>query len=211
MKKVINYIIMIAMCLLVILLSILVGTPLKENTKIVTIITTVIFIMAIIYYQVVKRKNKENKIKINGLDIAVSILCISPFIPLIFKSAVNIEDSINIAIRYITILMMYVITRIAIYFDKKCINYIVTTIIATGFISAIIGIDNMTYKFFLDPLYKMGVPFVSNIENRMFGNFGYANAFAISLLVPFFLSLDRYIKSKKSIEKIYIQDLISFL
>lgn len=201
MKKVINYIIMIAMCLLVILLSILVGTPLKENTKIVTIITTVIFIMAIIYYQAVKRKNKENKIKINGLDIAVSILCISPFIPLIFKSAVNIEDSINITIRYITILMMYVITRIAIYFDKKCINYIVTTIIATGFISAIIGIDNMTYKFFLDPLYKMGVPFVSNIEDRMFGNFGYANSFAISLLVPFFLSLDRHIKSKKSIEK----------
>lgn len=199
-KKVVNYIIMIAICLIVILLSILVGTPLEENTEIITIMTTGIFMIAVIYYQVIKRKNEE-KIKINGLDIVVSILCISPFIPLIFQTAISIEDSIHIAIRYITILMIYASARIVIHFDKKCIDYIVGTIIATGFISAVIGIDNMTYKFFLDPLYKIGVPFVVNIENRMFGNFGYANAFAISLVVPFFLSLDRYVKSKKEIGK----------
>ena len=51
-KKVVNYIIMIAICLIVILLSILVGTPLEENTEIITIMTTGIFMIAVIYYQI---------------------------------------------------------------------------------------------------------------------------------------------------------------
>lgn len=197
MKKIINNMASMLVCIVIIMASVIVGSPLKENTQIISIITLTIFLIYILLYKtVLKNKYKTIIQNINKLDIGVLILCLCPFIPIIFNTSINLADSINIGIRYITVLLLYMMSKILIIQDKRYANHMMTTIIITGIISAIIGIDNMTFKFFLNLLYKIGVPFVVNIENRMFGNFGYANTFAMSLLVPLILSLDRYIKKE---------------
>ena len=190
MKKIINQILIISICITTLIASIIVGTPLKENTKILSIIILAIFL---IYTFINKKIIKQ----INKLDICIIILCLCPFIPIIFKTAVSLEDAVNVGIRYLSLLLIYITTKNLILENKKYKNYIIITIIVTGVISAIIGIDNMTYKTFFNQLYNIGVPFVINIENRMFGNFGYANTFAISLLLPLILSFDKYVNQEK--------------
>ena len=56
----------------------------------------------------------------------------------------------------------------------------------------IIGFDNMTFVL-SEKLQFLGISNFFNNDNRMIGNFGYANTFAISMVIPLFLSIGKYI------------------
>ncbi len=198
MKKIINKILITSISILIIIASVIVGTPLKGNTKIISIITLAIFIIYVIIYKIIiKKKLKNIKENINPLDIAVLILCMSTFIPIIAQTAINVQDSIYSGIKYITVLMIYIITRIAIKEEEKNKKYIQISLILAGVISAIIGIDNLTFKVFQKKLYHIGIPLVVNPDNRMIGNFGYANTFALNILVALILNIDNCTKKSK--------------
>ena len=65
-------------------------------------------------------------------------------------------------------------------------------------ILCIIGFDNLTYKTFRRFLEELGNGFFTNYDNRMFANFGYANAFAIYIATAFFLTLNEYKNEEKT-------------
>lgn len=195
MKKKINCILSILLCALIFISNIIVGTPLKENTKAITYFAIIILLVYIAIYKIIlKEKYRDLFKKVNKLDICIIIISLCSWIPIIFKTAVNIEESTNIAIRYLGVLTIYIMSRILFIQDKKYIQHIISTFITVGVISVIIGIDSMTYNFFTEILNKVGIPNVENIENRMFGNFKYANTFAISMLLPLILSTEEYKK-----------------
>lgn len=197
-KNVINKIFTFFICIIIIMSSIIIGTPIKENTRIITYISaTIFFVYIILYKYVMKEKIRKIYKSINLLDIFIFILCISSFIPIIFKTYVNFNESINRAIRYITVLIVYYFIKILVNEDYKAKEYIVFTIIISGIISALIGIDNITIRYITQKLTYIGVPIFQNDENRLIGNFGYANSFAINLVIPLILSIDKYSKKDK--------------
>lgn len=195
MKEIVNDIIAIIECIILIILCFIVGTPLTENTKIITISVIVLFaIYLVIYKLVLKNKYIDIFREITIMDICVVVLFLSPLIPIFFKTALDIEKTINVAIRYFTVLQMYMLTKIMVLQNSKYKNYFCITLIIIGVISTIIEIDNMSFNFLNDFLAKLKIPKFPNKEQRMFANFGYANTFAISLAMPLLLCIDKYIK-----------------
>lgn len=203
MFKIINDLVAILFCIIIIIASVFVGTPIVENTKIITLLVGVLFSVYIIYRIVLKGKIKNQKNNINIIDICIFILCLCPFIPIFARTSVNIEDSLNVAGRYITLFLIYIMTKLIVKNNNKYVKWIKFTIIFAGIIGAIIGFDNMTYQKTSIPLYNIGIPFINNIENRMFGSFGYANTFAMSMLISLILNLDNTIKENKKIYNIF--------
>ena len=195
MKKIINNIAIISICILLISANIIVGTPFIENTRIITITAISIFVVYMIVYKIML-KNKYIDIikKINMLDICVIILCLCPWIPIILKTAVNVEESTNIAIRYLTVLILYITSKILFNQEKKYIKYITNTTIFLGIFSTFLGIENLVHEKISLLLYELGVPLMINSGKRMFGNIGYANTFALSVFVPLILSTHKFVK-----------------
>lgn len=80
--------------------------------------------------------------------------------------------------------------------DDKYKDIIIKTIIFSSVIISLLGIDYMTTRFFPDILENIGLPYVINIENRMFASLGYANSFAIILAISVILTFNQ-MNSKK--------------
>ena len=63
----------------------------------------------------------------------------------------------------------------------------------------------MTTRIFPDILESIGLPYIVNIENRMFASLGYANSFAVILAISVMLILhkinSRSINQKNIIKK----------
>lgn len=195
MKNIINNITVVLICILIFITNIIIGTPSIENTGIITISVSIIFLIYLIIYKVIL-KNKYTDIikKINMLDICVIILCLSPWIPIILNTAVNLEDSTNYAIRYLTVFIIYVLLKILIIQDKKYIKYIINLTIGIGLLSSFFGIQNLLNEEISKLLYKIGVPLMMNEGRRMIGNIGYANTFALSVFIPLVFSTEKHIR-----------------
>lgn len=197
-KEKINNILATVISLIIIISSIIVGTPLKENTRIISYISIVIFFICMINYKFIqKKKFREIFKKINIIDTSVIILCLASLIPLFFKTYLDETATINTCIRYVTLLIIYTLSKILMLQNDKYKKYFINSLIISGIISVIIGIDNMTLGFFNEKLQELGIPKYFNNENRMIGNFGYANTYAISMLIPLILSIDKYLKNNK--------------
>ena len=190
----------IILIIITLISSILIGSPLNYNCLIVNIAICIVGIAFIIYRGIVKKE----KIISSSLDIAVLILCLSPLIPIIFNKYINLIDSVISVIKYLNCFIIYLITKNIVANDKKGINLVTNLVIIGATILSIIGIDNMTTRFFSDSLESLGIPYVINLEKRMFASFGYANSFAIILAVAIILILDKIAnRKKKKVELIY--------
>ena len=125
MKKINIYnIFVILVCLILFSYSILIGSPIKNNTNAINLFTLVIFIAYIITNMII---NKKYKIIKNKIDIFVILLVFSSYIALIFKTYSNLEATIEYIIKYTVILSMYIMIRDIVIKDKKYINYIIIT------------------------------------------------------------------------------------
>lgn len=197
-NQIINEIFAMSICIILILVSILIGTIKFENSKIITYIATILVTIYIAAYKLVL-KNEYKKIlkSITVIDVCVAVICFSSFIPILSKTAVNYTDSYNICFRYLGVLAVYILSKILILEDNKYKNYFCIALIGTGIISAIIGIDNLTVQILTKGLHEMGITQFVNVEQRMFGGFGYANTFAMSLSIPLILCMDKYVNQEK--------------
>lgn len=181
----------------IIISGILIGSPIEQTHKPIIIATVIIFILYILI--------SENKIKVirNKIDIFIMLLGVSTLIPLIFNTAISITSEINYICKYISAILIYIITREHIINYPKTRKYIINTIITLSLVLIILGIDNMSTKIFEKPLELIEIK-IEEIElNRLSSVFCYANSLAIVIGISIILNNANYInednKNKKSI------------
>lgn len=166
--------------LLIIFSFILVGTPIKYNCLAVNVITIILGII-ILGYKIIRKE----KLQFRKIDFVIFLFYISPIIPLIFGKCSSVQDFLIEIVRNISLFNFYICLKENI----KNQNQLLYAILAGGFILAILGIDERTFSFIYKYLDKIGIPMVTNIENRMFSSLGYANSFAIIMAVEILISI----------------------
>jgi len=191
-KDIINKILRILCCLVLVLGVLFMGTPLEENFIPVNIF---IYLIAIIYFVI----NFEKKIFTNKFDILLFIFCHSLIIPIIFGTAINIEDTIINILNNISIFWLYVVIK-NLFVTEKQKSLLLNTSIFCGILLIILGIDDLTSKTIYDNMTEyFNWLNVANKENRLCANVEYPNALASILSFNLFICLYQYLKSKKVI------------
>ena len=198
---------LILIFIIIILYSLFIGSPLKDN---ITVVNIIIIIYAIICF-IIRNIQNKNKIKVisSKIDLFILLLCISSVIPLILNRSITISGSLNNFTRYLTIFAIYTIIKIQLKDNPKDIEHIINAIIISGIIIFAIGIDNLTYNIFEIFLSNIGTVSVINQDYRFVSNFGYANTTAVVMVIVYILSIYKY-KDEKNNKK-YIYSVTSFL
>lgn len=187
---------LIIICSIIIIYSILIGTPLNNNIKIINFI---IIAYVMIYILIKKIKiPKRCRIISSKIDILILLLCISTTIPILTNKNVTTIGSFEYLSRYITILLIYIIVKLQIKDSPKSVNYIIDSVIISGIIIFIFGIDNITYNKLENVLIKLNSTIVLNEDNRFISNFAYANTTALLMGIMFILSVFQYGKLKNN-------------
>lgn len=190
---------------MIILATFLIGTPLFENTQIIYIISG---IYGIIYF--LRKIIKKEKLILKKLDILIIILCFSTMIPYVVKTYVSLESSINCIIKYISILIVYLISRQEINKNPKYKNILLNTVIFSISILCIIGIDEINLNLLKDFKTFIGYNPIQYDEVRITSLFAYPNTMAVVSGLGMFLTLSMLFNTDKIKYKI-IYILISIL
>lgn len=175
----------IILIIMILIIAILIGTPIQYNCVPINIVIILIGMLFAIYLCI----RKKEKMRMNEFDIVIFILCVSPFIPIICGTYINLNDTSLYLLKYMSCFIIYLLSKYLVAKDNRNAIVIINTFILSSILLCIIGIDNMTTKAFAKPLEALGLPFVFNIENRMFSSLGYANSFAIICATSIVLSL----------------------
>lgn len=186
------------------LYGIIIGAPINENTYflnlMINIITIVLFAINLIYCN-------KSAIKNNIIDLLITILVFSSFIPIIFKTYYSYYEAANYVIKYISIFCVYIIVRNLICINgKKVIINIINILIITAIILTMIGILDMfpNNSKFNDFMKLINAIQIKNTEIRMDSVFGYANTFAAFLGVCLFMSSSLYLKENNNKKILYL-------
>lgn len=199
MKKINKYdIFVVFICFILYGYSLFVGSPIKDNTKIMNMLVLIIFLIYILVKLIKKEKYKLIKSRI---DIFIVLLVFSSYLALIFQNYANLESTIEYLIKYTTILSIYIMIRDVISVDKKYINYIINTLIVSSISIFLLGLDNLTYNCSENFIKLTNNVNVINNDKRFFGIFGYANTTAILMLVISLLTIEKYLECRKYREK----------
>ena len=193
-------ILLVITVLVLILSTILVGLPIRNNIE---IINCILAIVAIIYI-IIKLKNKTPIIT-NTLDVFVIVLMFSCVIPLIFNTYISLEETVLNIFMYISMTSIYFIAKELISSNKKekNIRVIIVTLIICGIILFIFGIDNLTTNIFEKILSTLRIPQFKNGEQRLISSLGYANSLGIIMAMNYLLSINLYVKEKNRYLKIF--------
>jgi stage II sporulation protein P len=156
----------------------------------------------IIAYFIIRMVQK-NPIKIiqSKIDIAVVLLVLSTFIPLIFNTYISLHATVISCLNYITLFWLYILVRETSQKEEKNILLLINSIIFLTIILIALGIENLTTNKIFE-LFKVGE--ITNGENRLVSIFGNPNAFAGLIVFSYFLSLNQMINvSKESLKILY--------
>lgn len=186
-----------ASSIVIILIVSLLLTRQSENITNIQIATLIISLL----YIIIRIMQKEPiKYITNKLDILVLLFIVTPFVPIIAKTYVNLGMSVSIALNYITLYFWYILIRE--FVNRKVINIKNTSIfitILTTFI-VLIGIENLTTNQIMPFL---GMDNIINGEDRLVSFFGNPNILAIYLCFSFFIVLQAGLNSEKIKEKVF--------
>lgn len=194
----------IMIVLIFLVTSVLIGIPGKNNLEIVNILIAVTAILSIIN----NRKSLRLEIKIT--DIFLILIVIASILPLILKTYVSLNNTVNYILRYMSILLLYFIIKKESENSSKIFKYITNTLIIIAMFMIVFGIDLMTTKFIKPILQEItGESKIFTYEIRMTSLFTYANAFAIFMSITSFLILGRIQQAKTTkITTIYLVTLM---
>lgn len=170
----------------------LVGTPIKYNCLALNIAIIVAGTIWVIY----KIAIKKEKIQLQKIDFVIFLFYIAPIIPLLFNTYGSLEETIIALLRNISLFNFYIMLK------KEDENCLLHAILAGGVILAILGIDERTAGFIYSHLELIGLPAVTNIENRMFSSLGYANSFAIIMAVEILIACYQMKLQKRMVYKV---------
>ena len=192
-KKKIGFTIII---LTIILLNIFIGSNIKQP---IWIIQTVLCIFMTVYL-IISKINKKRDIIIKGkIDIAVFAFMIATTVPLLLKTYVSLEGTINFILKYWSVYGMYILVR-NIVTDEKKEKIIIDIFIISSIIPIIFGIDKLTFNL-LAPLLEL-IDAVKIDDVRMISTFGYANTLAAYLSLTTCLAISELANSEKIRNKI---------
>lgn len=176
--------------------SILIGNINCDNTQIINLGTSIMFLFYIIIYGI-KRKEKIIKSK---FDIYVIIFCLAPIIPIIFKKYLSLNDAMVYVTKYITCLFFYFMTKKIVETEKNR-KTLICIIICLTVIQTIIGIDKMTTQKLVDFTDYIGISRTQYEEIRLNSVYDYPNAYGIIAAVSIFLLFGRILKTDNKYKK----------
>ena len=197
-----NKILCLMLLIILFISNLFIGTPVKYNIMYLNFIVNAITLIYIFIHYI---KEKE-KININKIDACVIVIALSTFIPLIFNTYIRLADTIEYILRYITVLNIYMITKIVSKNNKQVVDRVLDIIIFSSIILIIFGIDMMTQNIFQRFYDILGIPKIINESiYRMGSLFKYPNTFGVFLVISILVSITRYInKENKNFKNIYV-------
>lgn len=184
----------------IIVLTWIITLVLTRQSIFITYIQIAILIISVLYMIIRIIRKEPIKYITNKLDILVLLFIVTPIIPIIAKTYVNLGMSITIALNYITLYFWYILIRE--FVKRKAIN-VKSTSICVAILTTImvfVGIENLTTNFIIPFL---GMDNIINGENRLVSFFGNPNILACYLCFSFFVVLHAEINSEKKKEKIF--------
>ena len=180
----------------IVLLNIFIGSNIKDP---IWIIQSIVSIFTVIYLIISKINKKSNVIIKGKIDIAVLIFMISTMIPLILKTYVSLEGTINFILKYWSVFGIYILVR-NIVVDEKSTQITINTAIISSIIPIIFGIDKLIFNIF-EPFLDF-IKAVKIEDVRMISTFGYANTLAAYLGLITSLAISQYLNTQKIKTKI---------
>ena len=155
----------------------------------ITYIQIATLIISVLYIIIRIIQKEPIKYITNRLDILVLLFIVTPIIPIIARTCVNMGMSVTIALNYITLYFCYILIRE--FIKRKAINIknisIFIAILTTGTI--LFGIENLTTNQIIPFL---GMDNIINGENRLVSFFGNPNILASYLCFSFFIVLHEF-------------------
>lgn len=199
MSKKIDNIGLMIIILTIVLLNIFIGSNIKQP---IWIIQTIVSIFSLCYI-VIKKVKKEKNVIIKGkIDIVVLLFMIAIVIPYIAKTYVSLEGCCNFILKYWAVYGMYLLVRNIIVDDKK-VKILLNTIVLSSLIPIIFGFDKLTVNF-LEPFYQL-INAVAIEDTRMISTFGYANTFAVYLVLTASIAIANFLNTEnKKVKMLYI-------
>ena len=192
MKKVKENISITIIVILVLLSSILVGTPLYESNIQPVYIASGLF--SILYYILKREKILQDKI-----DICVCLLAFSTLIPLIFNTCASVQGTIYSIMKYFCILNIFLITKHECKKNPRYKHIILNTIIISILVLCIFGLDEINGNYLKGLKREIGYKITSEKELRIGSLFSYANAMAITAVAGIFICIG-YVFYNKNIK-----------
>lgn len=195
-ESIIDKIAFIVILVTIVLLSIFVGSNIKEP---IWLIQTIISIFTAIYLIIKLIQKQKNIIIKSKVDIAVILFMVSTIIPLALQKQVSLEGSVNFILKYWSVFGLYILTKNTVNNSKR-IKIIINTVVATSIIPIIFGYD----KLFGSNIFLPFLDFINAVkidDTRMISNFGYANTFAAYLALTTSLAIAQYLNNNKKIIK----------
>lgn len=137
---------------------------------------------------------KNKKGKIDKVFVCMCILCLAYVLPIIFSNCTNLEEAFFEFIRYVNILLIYLIIK-----NSKNKKIFIKAIVIINFILCLIGIDQISGKYMLRLLGKFNSGYLTlNNATRMSSTIQYANVFALLCQISYFLVLEKRIEEKEN-------------
>lgn len=156
-----------------------------------------VYALFIVYSTIRLIKKKPIKVITNKLDIFVLLLAFSTAVPLIFNSYVSLYGTINEILLYMYTLCVYFLIREITRENKWNNKIIINTLIFSGIILFVIGLDGLTFNYLKDVLSNLKIVLSENGDSRLVSTFGCATAFGVYLASILFLNFNEAIFSKK--------------
>lgn len=197
-EKILKYVPITIIVIIILISTLLIGTPLNEDNILPAFI--VIGIFSVFYYIIKREKIVKDKI-----DICIIFLALSSLLPLIFKTYVSLSGTIYYIMRYACILNMFLITKHECQKNPKYVHIILNTIIISILILCVLGLDELGPNYLKDFRSIIGHANTKLKDGRVGGLFVYANAMAALTAGGVFLCLGYIFSCKKiKIKLIYI-------
>ena len=130
----------IGICLITILATIFVGSPIKEAFGVPML---VIYVLTIIYLLFGKTKQTPW----TKMDTIVAIFCLSPLLPLIFQTSINTNDTVVAIFKYIALFSLFLLVRGCVQ-EEKDKDIIKNITIFCIILLCVLGLDELTTRIF---------------------------------------------------------------
>lgn len=191
-KNIIEVLINIAITIVVLISFILVGSPIKDN---MIIVNEFIIVLGIIFgvYKLIKKET----ILIGKIDVIVLLFFVSPIIPILFNSYDNLEDTLFLLLRNISLFNIYILIKGHMLKLEKGQEKVTNILLIGLTILTFLGFDELLDKTLFRYMRYLGIPNIINYEGRMFSTLGYANSFAILMGIGIFLCFNKINNNNK--------------
>lgn len=203
MKNKTDKIYLVLLCIIIAMLNLIIGSNHQEPK---TILETIILIIGLTFIAIKKIQGKKNIIIKGKIDIAMLLLVFATFIPLLIKSYYSLNDTINYAIEFLCVYVIYILARNLLK-NKKEINIAINVTLISSILIIIFGLDKLYFNVF-----EKFLDFIGSAKSTAYGmvsTIGYSNPLAAYMSLLSFFALGRYLcienKWVKALYSSYIQ------